>query len=204
MTETSQGSNTLYRNLAIFLGIAFLLALLLPYAYMRYAHTDFAALNNASWKKTPLGYPYIMVEVPVELQNNSKAPSWKEQEFFQYQQTYSFEDGRDFIVSASIVNYNIHVYLDPNAVEQSVQAYTELYGAEDIHFTAKPVVLNDLPGKRIDGTFTIGARKLAFTRLSFEYKHLVRDLLVVVRDGDAEAAKVRERIVNSTQIDNNF
>jgi len=204
MSETNQGSNTFYRNLAIFLGTAFLLALLLPYFYLRYATTDFDALNSASWKATILGYPFIQVEVPVELENNSRPPSWKEQEFFQYQQTYSFEDGRDFIVSASIVNFNRHVYIDPNAAEQSVQAYRELYGAEDIHFTTKPVVLNDLPGKRIDGTFTVGARKLAFTRLSFEYKYIVRDLLVVVRDGDAAAASVRDRIVNSMHIDNNY
>lgn len=204
MTETSQDSNTLYRNLTIFLGIAFLVALLLPYLYLRYAPTDFEALNNAMWKKVPLGYPYILVEVPVELENKSRAPSWKEQEFFQYQQTYSFEDGRDFIVSASIVNYNFHVYIDPNAAEQSVNAYRDLYGAEDIHYSSRPIVLNDLPGKRIDGTFTAGARQLAFTRLSFEYKHIVRDLLVVVRDGDVEAANVRERIVNSMQIDNNY
>ncbi len=204
MNEEEKTSSKFYRNLGIFLGVSFVLALALPYLYLRFAPTDFQALNAASWKTYRLGVPYIKVELPVELKNNSRAPSWKEQEFFQYQQAFSYEDGRDFILSASIVNFNRHVYIDPNAVEQSVQAYTQLYGAKDITFKTTAVTIGEVVGKRLDGTMTIGSRKLAFTRFSVEHRYVVRDFLIVVKAGDAEATKLRDRIAGSLQLDNNF
>lgn len=204
MNEERKPTSKFYRNLGIFLGVSFVLALALPYLYLRFAPTDFEALNAASWKTYRLGVPYINVELPVELKNNSRAPSWKEQEFFQYQQTFSYEDGRDFMLSASIVNFNRHVYIDPNAVEQSVQAYSQLYGAKDITFKTTAVTIGEVVGKRLDGTMTIGSRKLAFTRFSVEHRYVVRDFLIVVKAGDAEAAKLRDRIIGSLQLDNNF
>ena len=197
-------SNKLFRNLAIFLGIAFLLAMIFPMIYVRYTPTDFASLKSADWKTVRLGYPLLEIETPVPLENESRKPSEEEREFFEYQQRFVYEDGRDFKLIATTVNYNRHVYIDPNAVEQSVQGYAQQFGAQDIRFTSSDVVLNELPGKRIDGTFTIGSRKLAFTRISLEYKYVVRDLLVVYRDQDADGLAVRDRIVKSLKLDNNY
>ncbi len=196
----SAESSTIW-NILIGLGVGLVLVAGVIFIYSRTSATDFKKLNEDNWRSESLGAPYIKFDSPVRLTDASRPPNSKEREFVQYQMIYNYKEGRDLIIVATIVNYLSHVYIDPLAPEQSVKSFEQLYGASNISYETTELTISNYPAKRITGRFQIGDRSLIYARVNVVQKSLVRDLLVIVKDGDSEAARFLDRMASSVEVE---
>lgn len=162
---------------------------------------DYRALNDGEWKTVQVGIPYIQFESPVSLEDKSRPPLGQEREMIRRSQTFVYEQGFDLRIVASIVDYHPHVYIDPSAVVLSVKGFDKQFGASNITYEPMELIIGTYKAWRVDGTFTIGADKYDFSRVNAEYRNNYRDLLVIVRADDPEAALVRNHIVATIQFE---
>jgi hypothetical protein len=200
--ETSPKSSETHTVRNIFIGLVGGLALVavVNFIYTRTSATDFKKLNEGNWRTESVGAPYVMFDSPVRLTDTSRPSNATEREFIEYQMSYNYKEGRDLIIVATVINYHTHVYIDPLAAEQSVKGLEQLYGATNISYETTPLTIGGYPSKRVSGRFQIGDQSFIYARVNIVNKSLVRDLLVIVKDGDAQAARFLDRMVSSVGV----
>ncbi|MBL7851114.1 MAG: hypothetical protein JNN04_09445 [Cyclobacteriaceae bacterium] len=187
------------RNVLIGLAAGCGLLAVLWFAYDKSTAVDFAALNAAEWKPVQAGIPFVQFDAPFELKDESRPPLGDERQFLKRNQRFTYQAGNDLQVIATIVDYLPHVYIDPNALELSIRGFDKQFGASNLTFQINDVVMSTYKAKLAEGTFLIGTKKYIFTRVNVEYRNNYRDLLIIVKDGDPEAERLRKRIVGTIQ-----
>ncbi len=183
----------------IIMGIALGLVLIagLIVLYLNYNAVDYSELNKGEWKQVRAGIPYIQFESPVPLENKSRPAIGQEREAISRSQSFVYENGLDLHISASIVEYLPHVYLDPEVVVTSVRNFDKQFGASNISLRPMELMIGAYKAIRVDGSFTVAGRKYVFSRVNSEYRNIYRDLLVIVRAGDEDALQIKNRMVQS-------
>lgn len=197
MTESTSSQPRTIRNLILWVGLGILMLVGLRMAYVWYSTIDYAALNSGEWNTVQVGIPYLQFESPVTLQDKSHPPLGQEREFVRRTQSFVYHNGFDLYVTASIVDYHPHVYIEPTAVELSVKNFDKQFGASDIAYERVDLIIGTYKSQRIDGTFMLSGKKYQFTRVNTEYRNNYRDLLVIVRADDPEALRLKNRMAGT-------
>lgn len=188
-----------FRTIAIGLAATVVIVAAIWIVRSNFTSVDFATLNAAEWRPVQVGAPFIQFESPVDLKDESRPPLGDERQFIKRSQRHTYEAGDDVRIIASIVDYLPHVYIEPNVVELSVRNFDKQFGAKEITYQVNDVVLSSYKAKLAEGTFVIGSKKYAFTRINVEYRNNYRDLLIFVKEGDPEAERFRRRVVSTIQ-----
>lgn len=191
VTPSKNTSN--FQRLFIIASVLLIAAAVAVYNYMM-PGVDYRALNDAEWKVTQVGTPWMKFECPVPLEDKSRPPIGQERELIQSNQIFMYQKGYDLYVSASIIDYLPHVYVSPSAVVESVKGFDKQFGAENIQYNPYELIIGTYRTLRTDGSFTINGTKYIFSRVTAEHRNNFRDLLVIVRDDDMEALLVKNRI----------
>jgi hypothetical protein len=197
VTDTPDRKPKTIRNLAIFLALSVALIAALRIVYVYFTAVDYRSLNHAEWKTVQLGIPFIQFETPVPLEDKSRPPLGQEREFIKRTQSFVYEQGFDLRVTASVVDYLPHVYIDPEAVVTSVKNFDKQFGASDITVEPVELIIGTYKAKRVDGTFKLRGTRYAYSRVNAEYRSNYRDLLVIVRADDPEATLLKNRMVGT-------
>lgn len=188
------------RNIAVGLGLGLVLTALLRYGYGNFTGTNYSQLTAKEWKTVKLGNPFIQIETPVELKEITQKLPGQAGEFIESQQSFSYQSAYDLTITATIIKYHPDVYFDPEGSEKSVKHFEKLFGAKNITFDKKDLTIDTYRTKRLDGHFEIDNKEYAFTRVSIESGQIVRDLLIIVKEGDNKAQALKERIVDSIKV----
>lgn len=196
-TEQAGESKKGIRN--ILLGIALIAVVVVAwkFGYPYLNAVDYRALNDGEWKVTKVGTPYMMFQCPVPLEEKSRPPLGQEQEFIKSNQIFQYQKGYDLYISASIIDYLPHVFVNPAAVVESIKGFDKQFGAENIEYKPYELIIGTYRAIRSDGSFTIDGEKYIFSRVTVEHRNNFRDLLVIVRADDMEALLVRNRIAGT-------
>jgi hypothetical protein len=188
------------RNMVVGLVLGLALTALFRYASSHFTEANYAELKQKEWKTVKLGNPFIQIETPVDLKEITLELPATAKALVESQQSFSYQAGYELTITATIIKYRPDVYFDPEGSEKSIQNFEKLFGAKNIVFDKKDLTINHYQSKRLDGTFDIGDKEYAFTRISIESGSVVRDVLVIVKKGDNEGKEIRERIINTIKV----
>jgi len=201
MIESKGLNQKQIKNLVIGVGLSIAFTALYKYGNGYLTGKTYTKLLTAEWRTEKFGTPFIQIETPVELKSLNKEQPKEAKEFMERYESFSYQAGYDLTITVSIIKYHPDVYFDPEGAEKSIRNFERLFGAKNISFDKQDLKINNYKSKRLDGSFDIRDKQYDFTRISIESGQVVRDLLVIVKQSDADGLQIKKRIVDSIKVE---
>lgn len=160
-------------------------------------------LLNTSWVTETYGEPPIRLSTPEKLRStflDGEGPQNMKQ-FIKDARSYTYSKGAALSILVNTVAYQTGVNTNlQGAVEGAIFTLGQQPGIKGLTYETEDVQMNELQGKKVEGTYQVQERAFAFTNLLLTDSSHLWQVTVIHPQGDEHGVAITDRILESVKV----